>query len=145
MADLLLHGLKALLGQTFVVDYPKRTCLYKTAKHFSGTDYITERDKLYGHGFSYAFKIDELSNFRVPNSSKIQEDIENHRYDLILLGSLHRDGWWNKIPLWNIICHHYHRLEVGLVHGGDEKLEKRLLDKYSTCGGHIFSREGYLK
>lgn len=143
MVDLLLHGMKELLGETFVVDHPKRSCVYKTIEHFNETAYIAERESLYGHGFSYAFKIDELSNHRVPNSSDIKNDLENHKYDMVLLGSLHRDGWWNEVPLWDIICQYYHRLEVGLIHGGDEKLDEKLLDKYLPCGEHIFSREGY--
>ena len=66
------------------------------------------------------------------------------RFDLVILGSGHRDGWASKLHFWDLVCKHYHPLRVGFVDGSDKHLPKKLLERYSPCAGHIFSREGYV-
>ena len=44
MTDLLLHGLKQVLGQSSVLDYPKRDCLYKKPSgHFTQARDVSAR------------------------------------------------------------------------------------------------------
>ena len=50
MACTLFHGMRSLLGPQ-VVDYPKRSWMY--------TSYKKERNSVYGHGFTYAFLLDD--------------------------------------------------------------------------------------
>jgi hypothetical protein len=60
MTDFLLHGLKALFGGQAVVDFPRRDGLYKTSEEFNKSDYLQRRKQLYGGGFSWGLKIDDL-------------------------------------------------------------------------------------
>jgi hypothetical protein len=67
--------------------------------------------------------------------------LKNHEYDMIILGSGHRDGWASRLWYWDLVCKYYHPLEVGFIDGADYHLRKKVLEKYSQCAGHIFSRE----
>jgi hypothetical protein len=142
--DLILHGLIKLLGeQPIVTDFPSRDCLYKTSIEFNETSYLNRRLKLYGSGFSWGLKIDHFSKEILRNQKQIETMITNHEYDLIILGSGHRDGWASRLWYWDLICKYYHPLEVGFIDGADYHLKKKILEKYSQCAGHLFSREGY--
>jgi hypothetical protein len=144
MTDFLLHGLITLLGeQPIVTDFPSRNCLYKTTNEFNETDYLNKRLHLYGSGFSWGLKIDVLSSRIDRNQEEIERNLKNHEYDVIILGSGHRDGWASKLLFWDLICQYYSPYEVGYIDGADNPLKRRLLEKYSSCAGHLFSREGY--
>eukprot|EP01038_Epipyxis_sp_PR26KG_P004504 gene4504-6364_t len=142
MTDFLLIGLKQLLGDTAVVDFPSRDCIYKTSNEFFQPDYIKRKAKLYGAGFSWGLLVDQLTN-KERDHNVVKDNIIHHRYDIIILGSGHRDGWASRLHYWNLICQYYHPLEVGWVDGSDKHLPKKLIMKYSPCAGHMFSREGY--
>ena len=141
MVDLLLHGFKQLLGHRSVVDYPRRDCLYKRNDHFTAAGYFSAKTKLYGQGFGYAFKLDELSRTTERTTNQTKKNIERHRYDLVIVGSAHRNN--NKLQHWDLICRHYNRLEVGIIDGGDVPISEKIIEKYAPCASHIFSREGY--
>lgn len=145
MTDFLLHGLKAVLGDGNVIDYPRRDGIYKTAKEYNTTDYLIARSKLYGSGFSWGLKIDELHNgldaYR--NADVIKRNLMEHRYDAVILGSGHRDGYASKLHFWDLVCKYYLPSEVGFVFGADYRMNKKILKRYSNCAAHVFSREGY--
>jgi hypothetical protein len=169
MTDFLLHGLISLLGKyqlksalccslyippfylsscyigpRHVTDFPARDALYKTVKDFNHSTYLESRSKLYGAGFSWGMKLNTLSTSNDRDGNTIKQAIIQHKYDIVILGSGHRDGWAAKLHYWDIICKHYHPLEVGFIDGADYHLRKRTLDKYSACAGHLFSREGFV-
>ena len=142
MVDSLLHGLKQLLGHRYVIDYPRRDCLYKVSEHFTVSSLLSARAKLYGQGFGYAFKLDELSSTSERTVNQTRKNIERHKYDFIILGSAHRDK--NTLQHWDFVCRYYHRQEVGIVDGGDIPLSEKIIEKYAPCAAYIFSREGYI-
>lgn len=144
MVDFLLHGLISVLGRRSVIDFPPRLPIYKTFKYFNETDYFLARSQLYGKGFSYGFKIDQVVDSVERNFREIENGIIGRKYDMIVLGSGHRDGYQSKLYFWDLVCQHYHPLEVAFVDGGDDHLHKKVLDHYAPCAAHIFSREGYL-
>ncbi len=144
LTDFVLHGLKKLVGMKAVTDFPTRDGLYKTLKDFNETNYLLSRSKLYGGGFSWAMKLDHLEIGLERNYDEIKHNIIQHKYDIVILGSGHRDGWAAKLHFWDLVCKHYHPLEVGYIDGADYHLRKRALDKYTPCAGHLFSREGYV-
>jgi hypothetical protein len=63
-------------------------------------------------------------------------------YDLVILGSGHRDGWASKLHFWDQICKFYSPIEVAYIEGADYHLPVKVVKKYSKCAGHLFSREG---
>lgn len=143
MTDFLLHGLQEILGQKTILDFPSRDCLYKHFPLFNESNYLAARMKMYGMGFSYGAKIDVFAGTIDRNMEEVKQNIIGRKYDIIILGSGHRDGWASKLFFWDLVCKHYHRLEVGFVDGGDDHLARKVLDRYAPCAGHLFSREGY--
>ena len=151
LTDMILHGLKALYGTNKIIDFPMRRALYNTIDEFNHTNYLLNRNKLYGKGFTIGSKYDEyitstststsLTNER--DSKIIESNIINHKYDLIILGSGHRDGYASKLYFWDLICKHYNPLKVGFIDGSDLHITDKMLKKYYSCAGHLFSREGY--
>ena len=95
------------------------------------------------HSFSFPTPQDVLIDSDSRDRGRITDSIVNRKYDLIILGSGHRDGWASKLHFWDLVCKHYHPLEVAWIDGSDKPAPKRLLDKYSVCAGHMFSREGF--
>lgn len=143
MTDFLLHGLIELLGHENVVDLPPRDGIYKNTKNFNLTNYLSSRSRLYGSGFSWGMKLDRLTVSNARDYQSIRQNILSHKYDLVILGSGHRDGWASRLFLWDEICKSYHPFEVAIVEGSDEHIKRRVLQKYSPCAAHLFTREGY--
>ena len=145
--DLLLHGLKSLLGDN-VVDFPKRMVLYKTVNHFNKTsEYTPSRNQLYGFGFSFGLLLDQWTSVTPTDiSTDVKENIVGKKYDLIVLGSGHRDIRWGnyvaRIPFWAEVCTHTPSWKIALVDGGDFPLTSSIINRYAGCVGHFFSREG---
>ena len=145
MTDFILMGLKNLLGGESVVDFPCRDAIYNTAAEFNETNYWQRRAKLYGGGVSWGLKEDVLVDTDSRDKGTVQRNIISRKYDFVILGSGHRDGWASKLWFWDLICAHYNPLEVGYIDGSDKHLPKKLIDKYSPCAAHMFSREGYVE
>lgn len=144
MVDLMLHGFLKLLGTEIVTDFPRRKCLYKTLELFNYTKYFESKKSLYGKGFSWGHSIDVLAHQQEEGIDVIKEKLSSHQYDMVILGSGHRDNTWgSKLHLWDLVCSNYHPLEVGFIEGNDYPMPKKLIQKYSNCAGHFFSREGY--
>lgn len=149
LTDFLLHGLKTLLGEQRVVDFPKREGLYKAHTHLNETRYYRRRKRLYGMGYTWGLRFDD---FEVANSTggvgsrrdleRLQRRVANHDFDLVILGSGHRDGWASKLHLWDLVCRHYKPYEVAWLCGSDQATPVFKLKQYGACAGHLFSREG---
>lgn len=140
MVDLILHGLIKMYGRDTVIDFPSRDPVYKTLNLFNESEYLAARTKLYGKGFTFAYKLDVLAHDTPLNETLVKENIIGHKYDLVILGSAHRGG---NLFYWDLICKHYDRLEVAIIDGGDYGLDKKIVDRYASCAHHIFTREGY--
>ena len=105
LRDLLLHGFKELFG-TECNDYPRVDLLY--------TDYPDSKlSELHGKGMTNAQLLEPILH----DSSKgatIEKDIENHVYDCVVYGSLHRG-----MPFWNKVVKSYKAKEIILLCGED--------------------------
>lgn len=147
LTDFLLLGLYEWLGYQSgrVVDFPRRDCLYKSYEQFGSSQYRESRKKLYGYGFVFGHKIDVyVESARIDRQGPaLRQRLRNHDFDLVILGSGHRDGWASTLHLWEAVCLHYDRREVAMVFGADYPLPKKILHRYAPCAAHIFSREGY--
>lgn len=143
LTDFILMGLKNLLGAEAVVDFPCRDAIYQTNNEFNLTKYWQRRDQLYGGGVSWGLKEDVLYDTSSRDRGTVTDNIISRTYDMVILGSGHRDGWAAKLHFWDLICKHYNPLEVGYIDGSDRQLSKKLVDKYAPCAGHLFSREGF--
>lgn len=134
--DTLLHGLKAVLSQSAVVDYVRRRAVAKTPADFSETQYTLNKITFYGHGFSFA-----LQGMELPHSvdrTALQSRIEQNEFDLIVIGN----AWkWSPPPFYDVVCAVYPRHQVALVFGSDGPINKETLEQYAPCVGMFFSRE----
>ena len=101
---LTLHGFKKLLGNN-CHDYPKIPHIYNSET----IDY----KNLYGKGITYTNLLEQGFHNESLNYS-IQEDIMNHKYDLIIYGSYHRG-----MPFYNFICNFYDKKDIILLDGED--------------------------
>jgi hypothetical protein len=121
---LTLIGFKELLGSA-CHDFPCVEHIYK--------DMSPEvAQKLYGKGFTYS-RIFNKSEYRNNNDSTIEEDIKNHKYDLVIYGKVHA-----HLPHWDLVNKYYSPDEIVLMCGEDihDCDKKHFGDKY-----HLFIRE----
>jgi hypothetical protein len=144
--DFLLHGLINLFGRNAIVDYPPRNLLYKTTSEFTGEEYHNRRKGMYGKGFSFGLLIDDFQEEKSKNQTmlhnKVIRMIQKKSFDLIIVGSGHRDGRNSILPFWNKICIFYPSSKVAWIEGGDEHIPPAVVRHYSKCADHLFSREG---
>lgn len=120
-----LPGFKELL-QTECHDYPKVPHIY--------TDYSAEDARnCYGRGLSYT-RIVDPSMRNDQYDLTVEDDILNHRYDLIIYGSYHRG-----MPLWDKVNASYRKDEIILLCGED--LHHCNYRMYVNQGYNVFVRE----
>jgi hypothetical protein len=101
---LTLHGFKELFGAK-CHDSPCIPHLY--------TNY-GDSTKLYGKGISYTCLLDIETTRNAMNDSTLLKDIADHKYDIIIYGSIHRGT-----PYWDIVNMHYNPNEIILICGED--------------------------
>lgn len=119
---LTLHGFKTILGKN-CHDVPRVDHLYTDSKV----------DMLYGKGFTYTRLLDpDLHDDTL--TQRIEDDIRNHVYDLIVYGNLHRG-----MPHYNLVVQHYDPTEVILLDGEDQHTCNR--NDYLQKGHPVFVRE----
>lgn len=103
---LTLEGFKELLGPN-CHDFP---CIPHIYKQFGEEN----AKRIYGKGISYSCILDR-ETFRDESRDKtILEDIQTHKYDLIVYGSIHRG-----MPFWNDVNKTYNKDEIVLLCGED--------------------------
>lgn len=102
LRDVTLIGLKELLGNKLVIDFPKVEFIYKS--------YTGDIRGLYGKGMSYT-KILRDSNI---NRTNIEERIRNQEFSLIIYGSIHRGT-----PFWDTVHECYPQEKIAYMCGED--------------------------
>ena len=118
LRDLTLHGFKELFGLE-CHDYPKLNYLYKSNN--------LNFNESYGKGFTYTNLLDpSVRNDSIDD--KIEENIRNKYYDIIIYGSYHRG-----MPNYHFIREFYSSDKIILLCGEDEH----------CCGYHDFLKEGH--
>jgi hypothetical protein len=101
---LILQGFKQKFGKE-CHDLVRIPHIYK--------DYNSPIGKLYGKGITYSMNIDagERDN---ANDSTIEDDICNHRYDIVVFGSAHRG-----VPYHDLVKKYYKESEIIILCGED--------------------------
>jgi len=128
----LIHGLKGILGDTNVVDYPKVLSLYKN-KHSNFNNEIR-----LGLPYGQTLKESDVSRGR------INKRIENREFDLIIIMGIFTEKDRkrlniedDKYPFFSSIDEHYDTDEIFFIDGNnaipDENFVNRLY-KYSNSG-----------
>jgi len=122
---LTLHGFKELFGAQ-CHDYPKVPHLYK--------DYPGDRNQLYGKGFSCSYLLDSTKDRNDELDKTVLEDIRQHKYDLIIYGSIHRGH-----PFIDTVTWEYHPTQVVFFCGED------MYDttEYARCPLQFYSEKGH--
>jgi hypothetical protein len=122
---LTLMGFKELFG-TECHDYPRIPHLYR--------DYPEDRQRqLYGKGISYA-RVADPKTHKEEYDATVEEDIRQHRYDLVFYGSYHRG-----MPFWDQVNVAYEKKDIVLMCGED--LHSCSYRDYSDQGYTVFVRE----
>jgi hypothetical protein len=120
---LTLHGFKELYG-TKCHDFPKVPHIYKSYDNYK---------HLYGNGITYTKLLDD-SLHDVKLDKTIIEDIQNHKYDIIIYGSYHRG-----MPFYDIVINSNYKSNVILLCGEDIHLCN--YTKWTNKGHTVFVRE----
>jgi hypothetical protein len=121
---LTLHGFKKTFGQN-CHDYPKVPHIYKSND--------IQYDKLYGKGMTYSNLLDQsLHNDSL--DTRIEEDIRNKYYDIVIYGSYARGT-----PYYDLVSAIYQPNEIILICGEDEIRDD--YKKYLSKGQIVFVRE----
>ena len=147
MTDTLLHGFKALLGDTNVVDFHRRSVLYNSPATLLERQWAPKRSSLYGSGFSYAhsmlFSLEPSDGDGQIDEERYEEllrmEIAAHSFDVVVLGLVHR----GNPPLLKEVCSLFPRERVAAVHGHDRPPTDEELEMYDACAKYQFVREAY--
>jgi len=119
-----LHGFKKIFVDK-CHDYPKIPHIYKS-KDIRYSD-------LYGKGITYTNLLDPLLHNEYLDN-RIEEDIKNKYYDIIIYGSYHRG-----MPYYNLIQQTYKSNEIILLCGED--IHSCNYHHFVEKGHHVFVRE----
>lgn len=156
MTDFFLHGLLTLLDPQSahpsqphtlhhaVVDFPSRDPLYKRLAHLNDTTYWRQRQDQYGMGFSFGLQLDRFVWTIERDMQQLRTQIRDHVFDLVIMGSMHREGWASTLFLWEEVCASYAREDVVGIDGGDVPISVAVLERFVPCVGLVFSREGFV-
>jgi hypothetical protein len=119
---LTLHGFKKIFGMN-CHDFPKIPHIYKS---HSDND-------LYGNGFTYSRLLDNSTHNEILDN-RIEEDITNKYYDIVIYGSFHRG-----MPFYDLISSVYKPNEIILLCGED--IHESCYNNSLKHGHNIFVRE----
>jgi hypothetical protein len=117
-----LHGFKKIFGMN-CHDYPKIPHIYKSHNV----------ENLYGKGFTYSGLLDNSThNDNLDN--RVEADIKNKYYDIIIYGSYHRG-----MPFYDLVSNVYKPKEIILLCGED--IHESCYNNALKHGHNIFVRE----
>lgn len=106
MACTLFHGMRSVLGSQ-VVDFPKRDWMYTT--------YHQDRSSVYGHGFTYAFLLDDISVDRDNILDRLKAGVFSH-----VIFSVTHNGF--DETLLDAVAQNLNPRQVFFIDGSDEGL-----------------------
>ena len=119
-----LHGFKSLFGSR-CHDYPKIPHLYKSS--------TLNYSQFYGKGITYTNLLDQ--SLRDDSlDKKLEDDISNKKYDLVIYGSYHRG-----MPFYSKISEIYYPSDIILMCGED--IHRCDYTHWINRGHHVFVRE----
>ncbi len=122
---LTLAGLKELLGAN-CHDYLKIHHIYDDCK--------IKAQHLYGNGFTYSKIISAQHHIHI-TEQEILDNINNHKYDLIIYGHYHRG-----MPFYDVICKEYTTDKI-IIFCGDDIHICNQLNELLNAGHPVFKRE----
>jgi hypothetical protein len=146
LIDTLAHGLKDLLGEDSVVDYPPRFAIYKDVNQLTEEGFFQRRGKFYGNGYTYTMKVPTYHAADYNSSTaddqlrrEVEDMISQRKFDVIIM---HSAG--NFPVFWQShVCKYYQRHEVAIMHGSDGPLDHGTVEGSAMCARHFFAREGF--
>ena len=122
------------------VEYPKIDFLYE--------NYSGEKSRLYGNGFTYAYRLKDDYNF---TEEDLAEKIKSKFFDLIIYGKVGPDegheGHLSHMAFWPDVFKRYNKNQIVFLYGGDECIDLTTNNRYSqhilyhSQFGHCFVRE----
>lgn len=136
--EALIHGFTKILGARHVVDYPRRLASHQTEHYLQADTYFELHSMLYGGGFTYCCKKQELSAAAERDEAAIRARVHARDFDLVVVTMIDRK--WMQTPLLRDVCESYPRARVAIVHGGDKPIMASEILRYTQCG-ILFSRE----
>ena len=139
MTDTLLHGFKRLLGDDNIIDHHRRSVLYSTPDLLLEKDWAPKRSAQYGFGFTYAHSMLFSPNATDADESALAARVVAGSFDVVVLTLVHRE----RPPMVNLVCKHYPRHRVAVVHGHDRPPTDAELLQYDACSAFQFVREAY--
>lgn len=122
MACTLFHGMRSVLGSQ-VVDFPKRDWMY--------SNYDQDRSSVYGHGFTYAFLLDDLSVDRGNVLDRLKGGVFSH-----VIFSVTHNGF--DQTLLDSVLQHMNPRQVFFIDGSDQGLT----DSMSGLSAHLCIHAG---
>ena len=141
VASTVLIGLKTLLSNSMVVDFPRQDAIYKSNSEFNTSTWVNAKKKHYANGFMYGKLLsDPLFHTNERDDSIVKQNIIAHRYEMIVI--MHRAFGDPYLKFWELICMHYHPMEVVVIDGHDDPTSVSTIARYAPCANHFFSREG---
>jgi hypothetical protein len=141
VSSTVLIGLKTLLLNSRVVDFPRQDAIYKSNSEFNTTTWVNAKKRHYANGFMYGRLItDPLYHTDERNDSVVKKNIIAHHYEIIII--MHRAFGDPYLKFWGLICEHYHPMEVVVIDGHDDPTSISTIARYAPCANHFFSREG---
>jgi hypothetical protein len=119
-----LHGFKKIFGAN-CHDFPRIPHIYKS--------HNVPNNCLYGNGFTYSRLLDN-STHNDYLDYRIEEDIKNKYYDIVIYGSFHKG-----MPFYDLVGNVYKPNEIILLCGED--IHACCYNDALTSGHNIFVRE----
>ena len=126
MASSLLHGLREVLGDAAVTDYPPNPLYYEIQPDIFSSFSVLSSTYVHGLGYTWGHRLRNNTQFRNSlNRAEIRRGIVEKKWDLIVYPQVHRG-----MPYWDLVKTSYGRGEIILIDAEDWSSEQYLLVEY---------------
>ena len=126
MVASLLHGLREILGDTAVTDFPSNPIYYEIQPDVFQTYSLLHSTYVHGLGYTWGHRLRNNTNFHNSlNRADIRKGILQKRWDLIVYPQVHRG-----MPYWDLVKASYNRGEIILIDAEDWSAGKNLLVEF---------------
>ena len=126
MVSSLLHGLREILGDSAVTDYPPNPLYYEIQSDVFSS--YTTLSSTYVHGLGYTWSHRLRNNTRLResfNRADIRKGIIEKRWDLVIYPQVHRG-----MPYWDLVKSSYDRGKIVLIDAEDWSSGQNLMVEY---------------